>query len=171
MPVLPEALCAAPSIGRSGKVSDPLHVLGLLRSRASSQGRTARANTSRNPRRRFPRGGLSRAISSSPRRSRVSTRLPWLVDIGPVFNGQDSDLPDAVIDAIDHPVVTAPCAVQPAEAEPERVAGPLRICSQGAVQELRRCGRRIPGSRASARRAGAAQAIATLSCAARAGRP
>jgi hypothetical protein len=34
-----------------------------------------------------------------------------------VFNGQDSDLPDVVIDTVDHPVVAAACAVQPAEAE------------------------------------------------------
>jgi hypothetical protein len=53
-----------------------------------------------------------------------------------VFDSKDSNLPDGGVDTVDHPVVTAPSAVKPAEAEPERLADPVRIRSEGAVQEL-----------------------------------
>ena len=64
-----------------------------------------------------------------PPRERLS-ELPWPVDVRPVFNGQDSDLPEVVVDTVDHPVVTAPCAMKPAEAEPERPADPVRIAAR-----------------------------------------
>jgi hypothetical protein len=54
-----------------------------------------------------------------------------------VFDGKDGNLPDAGVDTVDHPVVTAPSAVKPAEAESEWLADPAWIRSEGAVQELR----------------------------------
>ena len=64
------------------------------------------------------------------------SKLPWSVNVRPVFDSKNSYLPDAGVDTVDHPVVTAPSAVKPAEAEPERLAGAVRIRSEGAVQEL-----------------------------------
>ena len=62
--------------------------------------------------------------------------MPWPVDVRPVFESKDGNLPDAGVDTVDHPVVTAPGAVKPAEAEPQRLADPVRIRAEGAVQEL-----------------------------------
>src|SRR5271169_546075 len=73
------------------------------------------------------------------------SELLWPVDVRPVFNGQDSNLPDVVADTVDDPVVTAPCAVEPAKAEPQRLADPVRIRSQGAIGELHCCGRDLLG--------------------------
>ena len=62
--------------------------------------------------------------------------MPWPVNVRPVFDSKDGNLPDAGVDTVYHPVVTAPGAVKPAEAEPERRADPVRILGEGAVQEL-----------------------------------
>ena len=65
-----------------------------------------------------------------------------------------------VVDAVDHAVVASPGAVQPGEAELQRLADPVRVGGQGSVQEFHRCGRDLLGQPLSARRAGAVQAIA-----------
>jgi hypothetical protein len=64
------------------------------------------------------------------------SKLPRTVSVRPVFDSKDSNLPDADVGTTDHPVVTAPSAVKPAETEPERLADPVRIRGEGAVQEL-----------------------------------
>ncbi len=67
--------------------------------------------------------------------------LPGTVDVAAVLDGHNVSTPVLVIDAVDHPVVTAPCAVQALEPEPERLANPARICCERPVAELndRRC--------------------------------
>jgi para-aminobenzoate synthetase len=67
--------------------------------------------------------------------------LPGAIDIGTVLDGHDVNTPVLVIDAVDHPVVTAPRAVQSFESEPERLADPVRIRRERSVAELndRRC--------------------------------
>jgi len=77
-------------------------------------------------------------------RERLS-ELSRSVDVGAVFDGQDGDQVELVVDAVDHAVVAAPGAVQPGQAELERLADPVRIGGQGAVQELHRCGRDLLG--------------------------
>jgi len=42
------------------------------------------------------------------------SKLPWSVNVRPVFDSKNSYLPDAGVDTVDHPVVTAPSAVKPA---------------------------------------------------------
>ena len=64
------------------------------------------------------------------------SKLPWPVNVRPVFDSNDGNLPDADVDTVDHPVVTSSSAVKPAEAEPERLADLVRIRGEGAVQEL-----------------------------------
>jgi len=64
------------------------------------------------------------------------SKLPWPVNVRPVFDSKDSNLPDAGVDTIDHLVVTSPSAVKPAEAEPERLTDPVQIRGEGAVQKL-----------------------------------
>jgi len=86
---------------------------------------------------REPRGSALPRLRGDARQGIGSQNLPWPVDIRPVLDGQDSDLPDGGVDTVDHPVIAARSAVEPAEAEPERLAGPMRIRSEGAVQELR----------------------------------
>ena len=73
------------------------------------------------------------------------SELSRSVDVGAVFDGQDGDQMALVVDAVDHAVVAAPGAVQPGEAELERLADPVGIGGQGAVQEFRRCRRGLLG--------------------------
>jgi len=54
----------------------------------------------------------------------------WPVDVRAVLDGDDSDQAAAVVDAVDHPVVASAGAVQPGQAEPERLAGPARALGQ-----------------------------------------
>jgi hypothetical protein len=74
--------------------------------------------------------------------------------------GQGRDLPDVVVDTVDHLVVTAPRAVQPAEAEPERLPSRRGFAATEPYRNSTAAVATFSGSRASARRAGAAQAIA-----------
>jgi hypothetical protein len=67
--------------------------------------------------------------------------LPGTVDIGTVLDGHDVNTPVLVIDAVDHPVITAPRAVQSFEPKPEWLANPVRIRCERPVAEFndRRC--------------------------------
>jgi hypothetical protein len=67
--------------------------------------------------------------------------LPGTVDVAAVLDGHNVSTPVLVIDAVDHPVVTAPGAVQAFEPEPERLANPARTCCERSVAKLndRRC--------------------------------
>jgi hypothetical protein len=56
--------------------------------------------------------------------------LAWPVDVRAVLDGDDSDQAAAVVDAMDHPVVASAGAVQPGQAEPERLAGLARALGQ-----------------------------------------
>lgn len=56
--------------------------------------------------------------------------LAGTVDVGAVLDGHDIDAVVLVIDAVDDPVVTASRAMQPFEAESERLADPVWIRSQ-----------------------------------------
>jgi len=61
-----------------------------------------------------------------PPRERLS-EFSRSVNVGAVFDGQDSDQVALVVDAVDHAVVAAPGAMQPGEAELERLADPVGI--------------------------------------------
>jgi hypothetical protein len=61
------------------------------------------------------------------------SKLPWPVNVRPVFDGQDCDVPETGVDTVYHPVVAAPSAVEAAEAELERLADPVRIRGERAV--------------------------------------
>ena len=58
------------------------------------------------------------------------------VDIGPVVDGHDVDALTLVIDAVAHPVIPAPRAMQSLEPELKRLADTVRIRRQRPVAEL-----------------------------------
>jgi hypothetical protein len=58
------------------------------------------------------------------------------VDIGPVLDGHNVDALTLVIDAVDHPVIPAPRAMQSLKPELKRLADTVRIRRQRPVAEL-----------------------------------
>ena len=58
------------------------------------------------------------------------SEFPRSVNVGAVFDSQDCDQVALVVDAVDHTIIAAPGAVQPGEAELERLADPVRIGGQ-----------------------------------------
>jgi len=79
----------------------------------------------------FLRGPRPQAVTAGRDRPSVGLFAPaWPVEVRAVLDGDDSDQAAAVVDAVDHPVVASAGAVQPGQAEPERLAGPARALGQ-----------------------------------------
>ena len=77
-----------------------------------------------------------RALTCPPRK-RLS-EFSRSVNVGTVFDSQNSDQVALVVDAVDHAVVASPGAVQTGEAELELLADPVGIGSQGTVKKFHR---------------------------------
>src|SRR6266568_5542021 len=68
--------------------------------------------------------------------ARRCSQLAWPVDVGTVLDSYHVDPAAVVVDAVDHPLVAAAGTVQALEPKLERLTHPVRIVSQGTVQEL-----------------------------------
>ncbi len=66
---------------------------------------------------------------------RERSELSWPVDVGAVLDGYDGDQALLAVDAVDHAVIPAACALKSLKAELQQLAGAVRASGQRASQE------------------------------------
>ena len=88
--------------------------------------------------------------------------LAGAVDVRAVFDGDDGDKALIIVYAVNYPVVAPAGAVHSLQAELQGLANPVRVFSQGAIEELDDRGRDFLREPGKARRAGLVQAMVNV---------